>query len=127
MIGKQNPRRREIAAETRVLLVSRFPKCFMPKGKAKLPLKIGIDKDLAEQCPDILAVHIRIAMRDYCGGPRYLREMVEGARRVALDGSDAGFVTKDAARAAVFMLDGVNKRIAEARVRRAEAAERAAA
>lgn len=118
MMGRQNPRRREIAAETRAILVARFPECFMRKGKAKLPLKIGIDRDLAEQCQDIAAAHIRIAMKDYCGGPKYLKAMVEGARRVALDGSDAGFVTADAARAAVFVLDGVNKRIAAARERR---------
>ena len=74
-------------------LFERFPLAFMPTGEPKKPLKIGIFDDLLAACPDIEPARIKIAMEDYCHGPRYLIEQVEGAVRVGLDGQATGAVT----------------------------------
>ena len=84
---------RIVARQTITVLCERFPLAFMPTGEPKKPLKIGIFDDLLAACPDIEPARIKIAMEDYCHGPRYLIEQVEGAMRVGLDGQATGAVT----------------------------------
>jgi len=85
---------RQIAAETRLILVSRFPLCFFPPGAPKRPLSIAIHRSIAEAAPDLDKDHVSLALRDYCGGDRYLNAVAERERRVGLDGSDAGEVSR---------------------------------
>lgn len=81
----------------RPILCERFPNTFMPKGTVKKPLKIGIDKDLCEACPDINPDHLKGAIRDYTSGPKYLMALTFGAARLDLTGAPAGVVSVDQA------------------------------
>jgi sRNA-binding protein len=87
----------KIIADTRELLVERFPAAFMPKGAQKLPLKVGIFDDLCLAAPDVDVRHLRWAINDYCAGPKYLRNLINGATRINLLGNEAGFVNEEAA------------------------------
>lgn len=80
---------------TRDILVTRFPRCFLPQGAscAKIPLKVGIRADVARRCPDIPWQAIHSALGDYCRGERYQGALKEGSFRIDLDGLPAGFVT----------------------------------
>ena len=49
----------------RQILVERFPACFRPKRTAKLPIKIGIHKDIRRAGPDLTAREIARALADY--------------------------------------------------------------
>src|SRR5436190_1815481 len=57
------------------------------------PLKIGIDRDLRARHPEVSWRTLRIALRRHVSSPAYLRLLVAGAPRIALDGSVAGHVT----------------------------------
>ena len=99
MINKRNA-----ARATRELLAERFPACFKPKGAMKLPLKIGIYHDVLAALPEVGRHRLHDAFADYTNGPKYLTQIVEGAVRVALDGSPAGLVTaKEAEHARIRM------------------------
>jgi ProP effector len=113
--------KRRIAYKTRALLAKRYPLCFMGRKELKRPLAINITLDLCEACPDIPPRNIRIAVEDYTGGERYLKNMIAGAARVALDGSDAGTVTEAQARHAVFALAALQRGFARATARQQEA------
>ncbi|MCK9609222.1 MAG: ProQ/FinO family protein [Methylomonas sp.] len=81
------------------LLQKYFPLAFPKKPAAKMPLKIGIHKDLvahAEQL-ELSAIEIRAALKKWCQGKRYNECMVAGAARVNLHGHAAGFVSKEEA------------------------------
>jgi len=84
--------RRCCIRETRELLVTMFPKCFMPRGADKFPLKIGIHKDIVGK--GISRNKLRIALRDYTRGWKYRQALVCGADRVDLDGNPSGKVTE---------------------------------
>lgn len=84
-----------LAATTRQVLHDRFPKCFAGKGKDKRPLAIGIHKQVFEAAPDLSHRSIRLAIRDYVTGYKYIRNMRTGATRVNLDGSPAGVVSAE--------------------------------
>lgn len=58
----------QLAKQVRKELVRRFPACFMPQGHPKRPLKIGIDRDLAERAPDIGPWSRMAALGDYTQG-----------------------------------------------------------
>lgn len=91
-------RRRKKAAEaTRAILVERFPRCFMPKGERKVPIKIGIYHDLRTAASDISSRKIHRALQDYTTGRTYRRAMIAGAARLDLDGWPVGIVTTDEA------------------------------
>ena len=77
---------RHTGAEIRTLLTERFPLCFMPKGAAKHPLKVGIKRDIERRCTDLTRRQIFLALADYCGGPTYQRALAERRDRVDLDG-----------------------------------------
>ena len=55
-------RGRELAIETLSILAERFPAAFLLRGHRR-PLKIGIDRDLAEAAPDLAAAAIKQALR----------------------------------------------------------------
>lgn len=76
----------------RDLFQDTFPSCFSAWGAPKQPLKAGIHRDLKAHFPDLPMREIREALANYCGGPTYLRSMVEGAVRLDLDGNQVGFV-----------------------------------
>jgi ProP effector len=81
--------------ETRAELHTRFPKCFMPFGAPKLPLKIGIDKDLLAVADGALHYQRMLwALIDYVNGDHYLAKLIAGAVRVDLDGNPAGTVSE---------------------------------
>ncbi|WP_189521110.1 ProQ/FinO family protein [Mesorhizobium sp. M1B.F.Ca.ET.045.04.1.1] len=85
---------REHINPARERLAKLFPSAFSRKGEpAKRPLKIGIDKDVLAAVKDIPRRVIKLAISDYCTGPKYAKAMVEGAVRIDLDGNPAGVVS----------------------------------
>ena len=86
-----SPKRRG-AYLIRQILVERFPACFRPKRTAKLPIKIGIHKDIRRAAPDLTAREIARALADYTRGPTYLGVMIEGIDRFDLEGRPDGVV-----------------------------------
>jgi sRNA-binding protein len=108
MTKLKNPRpTRDRINEVREQLVARFPKCFMPRGHDKLPLKVGIRRDLhnAISVHDIPPVWVTAALSDYASGPKYLMRIVEGAERIDLNGDPAGVVTRKQAEHAINRLN----------------------
>ncbi len=81
------------------LLQKHFPLAFPKKPNPKVPLKIGIHKDLLEHAEmlGLTANEIRAAMKKWVKGKRYAECMVAGTARIDLQGQEAGFVTKDEA------------------------------
>jgi sRNA-binding protein len=57
--------------EIRRILVDRFS-VFRPKGTAKLPLKIGIYKDIRRAAPDLSIREVNKALANYTRGPTHL-------------------------------------------------------
>jgi hypothetical protein len=88
--------RREEWAEAHRLrdqLAAAFPACFVGgKGKAKRPLKIGIERDILQRL-NVDPRTLSLALHDYTGGQSYLAACVQGAARVGLDGVVCGEVT----------------------------------
>lgn len=77
-------------------LQNNFPLAFPKKPAPKVPLKIGIHKDILQQAnllgiqkPELLA-----AIKTWCWGYRYWECLVEDAVRVDLNGHAAGQVLK---------------------------------
>lgn len=79
------------------LLQKHFPLAFPKKPNPKVPLKVGIHKDLLEQAEAIglTANEIRAALKKWVKGKRYAECLVAGAARIDLQGQEVGFVTKD--------------------------------
>ena len=76
------------------LLAEEYPNCFvLEQYLPHRPLKIGIDRDLAECCPALNARERGVVMRFYVSRVMYLQSLVEGAGRVDLDGNVCGEVT----------------------------------
>ena len=80
------------------LLCERWPKCFFMFQGRRLPLEIGIHKDIPDGLiePKIL----RLAFRLYVNNPGYLNAMRLGAARVDLNGEVAGTVDENDAKSA---------------------------
>ena len=79
-----------------------FPKAFPKNPAPKLPLKIGIHKELLGKASEIglEEAAITVAVKTWCRGTRYWASIVEGAPRIDLEGNPAGEVTaRDAAQA----------------------------
>ena len=92
---------------TRETLAAAFPNCFAPKGADKRPLAIGINKEIMAAMPELGFLRLSNALGDYTSGPTYLCHVVEGARRIDLNGEPRGVVTAEeaahaAARLAAF-------------------------
>jgi len=78
-------------------LQKHFPKAFPKNPAPKLPMKIGIHRDLLEQSEQIgiSKKALREAIKTWCWGNRYWACVVEDAVRVDLTGDEAGRVTKE--------------------------------
>ncbi|MEI8573235.1 ProQ/FinO family protein [Methylomonas sp. EFPC1] len=78
------------------LLQKNFPLAFPKKPAAKLPLKIGIHKDILAHADQLGADknQLRTALKAWCWGHRYWDCLTEDAVRVDLQGMPAGQVTK---------------------------------
>lgn len=101
-------------------LAARFPRCFVPKGADKLPLKIGIHLDLMD-LTGFSATRIKTFLRSYCYGPRYQRALLAHGFRVDLDGNVAGEIdagAKGQAQAALERIDRAAAAQAELRALR---------
>lgn len=77
-------------------LQKQFPKAFPKNPAPKLPLKLGIHRDLLERSEQlgISKKVLREAIKTWCWGNRYWAAVVEDAVRVDLEGAEAGKVTK---------------------------------
>lgn len=77
-------------------LQKKFPQAFPKNPAPKVPLKIGIHKDIFEYSEQlgIEKNDLRAAIKTWCWGKRYWECLVEGAARVDLDGNAAGLVTQ---------------------------------
>jgi ProP effector len=83
-------------------LQKRFPKAFPKNPAPKVPLKVGIFKDLLEHSAELGLdeAALREAIKVWCWGSRYWACVVDNAMRVDLNGQDAGQVLPaEAARA----------------------------
>jgi hypothetical protein len=89
--------RRERAFRMRDTLIERWPNCFKGPEQAKLPLKIGIHRDIKAIAPELSTRDLGTAIRYYVGDYQYRRAMVAGAVRFDLDGNPAGVVAPDEA------------------------------
>ncbi len=90
------------------LLCQRWPKCFFMFPGRRLPLKIGIHKDIPEGLiePKIL----RLAFRLYANNPGYLNAMRLDVARVDLNGELAGTVDENDAKRAQAHLAGIRNK-----------------
>ena len=90
----------QIAADRRAL-VAAFPRCFAARGVAKVPLKIGIRKDIVlrgvagANGKPLTWQRIEKALADYTTGPRYAQAMVKELRRIDLDGETVLVLAED--------------------------------
>ena len=98
---------RDAADAALALLCQRWPKCFFMFQGRRLPLKIGIHKDIPDGLiePKIL----RLAFRLYVNNPGYLNAMRLGVARVDLNGEVAGTVDENDAKSAQARLNGIRK------------------
>lgn len=83
-------------------LQKHFPKAFPKNPAPKVPLKVGTFEDLTQHAAKLALneAELREAIRTWCSGARYWSCMVEGAKRLDLEGNEAGVVTQaDAKRA----------------------------
>src|SRR5580658_4615731 len=83
-------------------LQKRFPKAFPKNPAPKVPLKVGIFKDLLLHAEELGLdeAALRDAIKVWCWGSRYWACIVDNAMRVDLNGEDAGQVLPaEAARA----------------------------
>lgn len=94
------------------LLQKTFPLAFPKKPACKVPLKIGIHKDILEQAEQlgINKTELRAAIKTWCWGNRYWECLVEDAFRVDLNGNAAGQVTKEDADQASKLKAGRQKK-----------------
>lgn len=83
-------------------LQKRFPKAFPKNPAPKVPLKVGIFKDLLVHAEELglSEAALRDAIKVWCWGSRYWACVVDNAMRIDLNGEDAGQVLPaEAARA----------------------------
>lgn len=109
--------------ETLAFLAERFPKCFVLNGEVK-PLKIGIFQDLAEDLAESEVVSkrlLRMSLRHYTSGWKYLASVKSGAYRVDLQGNDGDKVDAEHAEHAAEQLQLSKKKAAETREQQKQA------
>ncbi|WP_420958555.1 ProQ/FinO family protein [Burkholderia gladioli] len=106
-------------------LQRRFPAAFPKSPAPKLPLKIGIFKDLVAHTAELGLdeAQLRDAIKEWCRGSRYWACLVNGAKRVDLNGAEAGDVTAQQAAGAV-RLDQARRSRAAAKAKAGDAAKR---
>lgn len=93
----------------RKFLVESYPLTFCDRGVAKRPLAVNIRDDLIEAHPEIDQDLIARTLKDYTGGPTYLRQMIKGADRINLVGCAEGFVTRHQAKEAKRRIEDMAK------------------
>lgn len=98
---------------TRELFALTWPECFANKGKAKWPIKIGIDRDIKNAMPELSLAQIRAALADYCGGPTYHRAILSRSGRIDLHGKYAGIVRESDVQYAQSRIDKINAKHAK--------------
>jgi ProP effector len=106
-ITPEEARRRRRAAINALWarLAEEYPTAIALRNHAPLhPLKIGIDRDIRERCPDVSLRTRNEFLHRYVGQPSYLRLLKPDAVRVDLDGNQAGTITEDQAQNAVERL-----------------------
>jgi sRNA-binding protein len=83
---------------------------------ANLPLKIGVDRDIAQRCAALTSDEISAALHLQCNAPTYLRALLTSmARRVDLDGEPGSGVTEnDRFVAAASLIDHASVETVEA-------------
>jgi hypothetical protein len=99
--------RRERAFRMRDTLIERWPNCFKGPEQAKLPLKIGIHRDIKAIAPELSTKDLGTAIRYYVADYQYRQAMVAGAARFDLDGNPAGAVAPDESYAGTLGDDGM--------------------
>ncbi|MEX3592602.1 MAG: ProQ/FinO family protein [Burkholderia sp.] len=106
-------------------LQRRFPAVFPKSPAPKLPLKIGIFKDLVSHTAelDLDEAELRDAMKEWCRGSRYWACLVEGAKRIDLSGTETSDVTAQQA-ADAMRLDQARRSRASAKAQAGDAAKR---
>jgi ProP effector len=103
--------------EVLAFLAETFPKCFTLENEAK-PLKIGIFHDLANRLEGDERVSkrlLRMALRHYTSGWKYLASVKVGAHRVDLDGETGDAVEEEHAEHAQLQLKESKAKAAEKR------------
>jgi ProP effector len=83
-------------------LQKHFPQAFPKNPAPKVPLKLGVHKDLLTQAPQLGLSEAAVieAIKTWCWGKRYWACLVEDACRIDLAGQEAGRVlATEAARA----------------------------
>jgi ProP effector len=92
---------RKAITATIALLAERFPQCFALYERKRVPLKIGIRRDIeAALNGAITPIELSNALRMYCGNSGYLHSTRPGAPRIDLNGKPAGVVTAHESEAA---------------------------
>jgi ProP effector len=88
------PSRHSAAIATLCILRARFPQTF-PRlsARKRVPLAVGIDRDIAAAAPDLDPIAISVALGFWTSGEPYLATCIEGAPRIDLAGKPAGAVT----------------------------------
>lgn len=77
------------------------------------PLAIGIRYSLATAHPEIHPHALRIALARWCGRPDYLKALMAGGPRFALDGTPCGEMTETHRASAVLRLDSLKTRLTQ--------------
>lgn len=100
----------DLSETVREQLVGRFPKLFSPKGKQKKPIKVGIHEDILKKCPELSLDDVKLALRNYTGGPTYLENIKLGQPRFDLDGQPAGTIEDKDVNYAFHRMRSIRKR-----------------
>ena len=78
----------------RAVLVERWPLVFFVHGANKVPLKIGIHKDIMRELPDVPKSLVRWTLHVYTMKLRYALGVMSDKHRYDLNGVPAGLVNK---------------------------------
>jgi ProP effector len=108
--------------ETLAFLCSKYPKCFFLEGAVK-PLKIGIFQDLAKELEDENVVSkrmLRLSLRHYTSGWRYLSAIKTGVARIDLSGGEGEAVAEQHAQHAAEQLKESKQKAAKDREEKAK-------
>lgn len=87
---RERKRQTTITHSARQALQHRFPLAFMGFEVPKQPLMIGILQSVLKADKKLRKSQVKMAIGNYVGGRTYLRNMVEGAVRIDLDGQPSG-------------------------------------
>ncbi|WP_459906473.1 ProQ/FinO family protein [Caballeronia sp. HLA56] len=95
--GLKPPPTSRHAAERAVTTLQRnFPRAFPRNSAPKVPLKVGVLKDVLAQAGalGLSERDVRNGVKLWCRGQRYWTCLVEGSERVDLNGAVTGVVTE---------------------------------